>query len=141
MKAFLIQLGVQFRGDMRDKGVLMVYYLVPLAFYLVMGSIMKALEMESGAPLTLSITVFAMSMSAYLGMPQSLVKAREQGVLEAYRAAGGEVTEVELEGVGHSPHLERPAEFRRALLERIGYIGRPADPAPPTEAIILSSSD
>ncbi len=88
MKAFLIHLMVQFRGDLRDKGVLMVYYLVPLAFYLVMGSIMKALEMESGAPLTLSITVFALSMSAYLGMPQSLVKAREQGVLEAYRAAG-----------------------------------------------------
>ena len=88
MKAFFIQLGVQFRGDLRDKGILMVYYLVPLAFYLVMGSIMKALEMETGAPLTLSITVFAMSMSAYLGMPQSLVKAREQGVLEAYRAAG-----------------------------------------------------
>ena len=59
----------------------------------------------------------------------------------AYRAAGGEVTEVSLEGVGHSPHLERPAEFRRALLEVIGYIGRPAYPAPPTETIILSSSD
>ena len=42
---------------------------------------------------------------------------------------------------GHAPHLERPAQFRRALLENIGYIGRPADPAPPTEAIILSSSD
>jgi ABC-2 type transport system permease protein len=27
-------------------------------------------------------------MSAYLGMPQSLVKARENGVLEAYRVAG-----------------------------------------------------
>lgn len=88
MRAFITQLSIQFRGDLRDKGVLMVYYLVPLAFYLVMGSIMKTLELESGSSLIMSITIFALSMSAYLGMPQSLVKARESGVLEAYRVAG-----------------------------------------------------
>jgi ABC-2 type transport system permease protein len=88
MKAFFVQLWIQFRGDLRDKGVLMVYYLVPLVFYAVMGSIMKSLEMEGDAPLSLSITIFALSMSAFLGMPQTLVKARESGVLDAYRAAG-----------------------------------------------------
>ncbi len=73
--------------------------------------------------------------------PAQPMVSQTRDVLDAYRAAGGEVTEVVLEGVGHSPHLERPALFRRALLEVIGYIGAPADPAPPTEAIILSSSD
>ena len=73
--------------------------------------------------------------------PAQPMVSQTRDVLDAYRAAGGEVTEVSLEGVGHSPHLERPAEFRRALLEVIGYIGRPAYPAPPTETIILSSSD
>jgi pimeloyl-ACP methyl ester carboxylesterase len=73
--------------------------------------------------------------------PAQPMVSQTRDVLDAYAAGGGEVTEVSLEGVGHSPHLERPAEFRRALLEVIGYIGRPADPAPPTEAIILSSSD
>lgn len=73
--------------------------------------------------------------------PAQPMVSQTRDVLDAYRAAGGEVTEVSLEGVGHSPHLERPAEFRRALLEVIGYIGRPAHPAPPTETIILSSSD
>lgn len=73
--------------------------------------------------------------------PAQPMITQTRDVLDAYRAAGGEVTEVTFEGVGHAPHLERPAEFRRALLEVIGYIGRPADPAPPTEAIILSSSD
>ncbi|MGB4777027.1 alpha/beta fold hydrolase [Microbacterium sp.] len=73
--------------------------------------------------------------------PAQEMVSQTRDVLDAYRAAGGEVTEVELQGVGHSPHLERPTEFRRALLEVIGYIGRPAYPAPPTEAIILSSSD
>lgn len=87
MKAFVTQLTIQFRGDLRDKSILMVYYLVPLAFYLVMASIMKTLETDSGSSLIISITIFALSMSTYLGMPQSLVKVRENGVLEAYRVA------------------------------------------------------
>jgi pimeloyl-ACP methyl ester carboxylesterase len=72
--------------------------------------------------------------------PQPMV-SQTRDVLDAYRAGGGEVTEVTLEGVGHSPHLERPAEFRQALLTAIGYVGRPQHPAPPTEAIILKSED
>ncbi len=67
--------------------------------------------------------------------------SQTRDVLDAYTAAGGEVTEITLEDTGHSPHLERPAEFRRALLEVIGYVGHPHDPAPPTEAIILKSAD
>lgn len=88
MNAFISGLYIQFLGDMRDKGVLMVYYLVPLLFYLVMGSILKLPGLESGSTLITSITIFAMSMSAFLGMPQTLAKARENGVLNAYRVAG-----------------------------------------------------
>ncbi|MDT0180538.1 alpha/beta hydrolase [Microbacterium sp. ARD31] len=73
--------------------------------------------------------------------PAQEMVSQTRDVLEAYRAAGGSVTEVALEGVGHSPHLERPAEFRHALLELIGYIGHAQNPAPPTEAIILRSAD
>ncbi len=73
--------------------------------------------------------------------PAQEMVSQTRDVLDAYRARGGAVTELVLDGVGHSPHLERPAEFRHALLEVIGYVGRPADPAPPTEAIILKSAD
>ena len=73
--------------------------------------------------------------------PAQEMVSQTRDVLGRYAAAGGEVAEVSLEGVGHSPHLERPAEFRHALLEGIGYVGHPHDPAPPTEAIILRSSD
>ena len=88
MKAFSSQLYIQFRGDLRDKGVLMVYYLVPLAFYFIMGSIFTLPEISMGNSVITSITIFAISMSSYLGMPQSLVKARENGILQAYRVAG-----------------------------------------------------
>lgn len=73
--------------------------------------------------------------------PAQPMVSQTRDVLGAYAAAGGDVTEVALEGVGHSAHLERPAEFRQALLARIGYVGTPSDPAPPTEAIILKSAD
>lgn len=61
--------------------------------------------------------------------------------LAAYTRAGGDVTEVALEGVDGVPHQERPSAFRRALLERTGYLGHHQDPAPPTEAIIIPSSN
>lgn len=51
--------------------------------------------------------------------PAQPMKSQTRDVLEAYEAAGGSVTELELRGVGHSPHLEQPAEFLRALLSHI----------------------
>ena len=72
--------------------------------------------------------------------PQEMV-SQTRDVLARYADGGGEVVELDLEDVGHTPHLERPAEFRHALLEVIGYVGHPSNPAPPTEAIILRSSD
>ena len=73
--------------------------------------------------------------------PAQPMVTQTRDVLGAYAAAGGEVVELALEGIGHTPHLESPAKFRHALLAAIGYIGRPADPAPPTEAIVIASSD
>lgn len=45
--------------------------------------------------------------------PAQPMVSQTRDVLEAYRASGGQVTEVALPGVGHSPHLEAPEEFRR----------------------------
>ena len=39
-----------------------------------------------------------------------------RAVLDRYAAAGGTYREVVLPGCGHSPHLERPAEFVAELL-------------------------
>ncbi|GAA5026009.1 alpha/beta fold hydrolase [Microbacterium fluvii] len=73
--------------------------------------------------------------------PAQPMVSQTRDVLAAYASAGGEVTEVPLEGAGHSAHLERPVEFRHALLQVIGYIGQSPTVAPPTETIILRASD
>jgi pimeloyl-ACP methyl ester carboxylesterase len=41
--------------------------------------------------------------------------AQTRRVLDRYRDAGGDCEEVVVQGAGHSPHVERPEEFRRAL--------------------------
>ena len=50
--------------------------------------------------------------------PQPMIQ-QTRAVLARYHAAGGAVNELELENCGHSPHLEYPAEFQRALLANI----------------------
>lgn len=52
--------------------------------------------------------------------PAQEMVSQTRDVLAAYRAGGGAVTELEWEGVGHSPHLERPEEFCAALAKHVG---------------------
>ncbi|MFE9657633.1 alpha/beta fold hydrolase [Micromonospora sp. NPDC006431] len=51
--------------------------------------------------------------------PQPMV-GQTRAVLDRYAAAGGTYREVVLPGCGHSPHLERPAEFVAELLTLVG---------------------
>lgn len=47
--------------------------------------------------------------------PAQPMVSQTRSVLERYRDAGGSFREVAFDGVGHSPHLERPAEFDAEL--------------------------
>ncbi|SRR5690606_38019072 len=50
--------------------------------------------------------------------PQPMVGQTRQ-VLERYREAGGAYEELVFEGVGHTPYLERPAEFMAAFVAHL----------------------
>ncbi|WP_073790946.1 alpha/beta fold hydrolase [Streptomyces sp. CB01580] len=51
------------------------------------------------------------------GTPAQPMVAQTRHVLDRYAAAGGTVREVAVADAGHAVHLERPKEFREALLE------------------------
>jgi pimeloyl-ACP methyl ester carboxylesterase len=51
--------------------------------------------------------------------PAQPMKQQTREVLGRYRDAGGRVTELALDDCGHAPHLDRPEEFRAALLAHI----------------------
>ncbi|NUO56314.1 MAG: alpha/beta hydrolase [Hamadaea sp.] len=50
--------------------------------------------------------------------PQPMVRQTRE-VLDRYAAAGGSYREFTFEGVGHSPHIERPEEFAAILREHV----------------------
>ena len=49
--------------------------------------------------------------------PPQPMNAQTRDVLDAYADDGGQYTEEVFEGVGHSPHVERPERFRSLLVE------------------------
>ncbi len=51
--------------------------------------------------------------------PQPMI-GQVRAVLDRYAAAGGRYTELVMTDVGHSPHIEKPAEWLAAFLEHVG---------------------
>ena len=54
--------------------------------------------------------------------PPQPIRAQVEHALTQYEQAGGGVTRLILPDVGHTPYLERPAEFRRALLAHLNLV-------------------
>lgn len=88
MKALITQLKIQFVMDFREKGILLTFYLVPLVFFVVMGAVFSSINPGAKLTLSASMSIFAMTMGAVLGMPAPMVKMREAGVLRAYKVNG-----------------------------------------------------
>jgi len=88
MNAFFKHLWIQFKIDVRERGTLMTYYLVPLIFYFVMGAVFSSVNPLAKQTLTATMVIFAVTMGAVLGIPVPIVKMREYGVLRAYRVCG-----------------------------------------------------
>lgn len=74
--------------DIRERGTLMTYYLVPLVFYFVMGAVFSSINPLAKQTLAATMVIFAVTMGAVLGIPVPIVKMRESGVLRAYRVYG-----------------------------------------------------
>jgi pimeloyl-ACP methyl ester carboxylesterase len=52
--------------------------------------------------------------------PSQPMVSQTRAVLDDYAAGGGTYREEVLRGCGHTPHVERPREFRNLLLQFIG---------------------
>lgn len=88
MKAFLFHLNYEFRATLRDKSLLLMTYLFPLFFFVMMGLLMtKAFPAFTETMIPAMILVAVMS-GMLLGMPSPLLSARETGILRSYKING-----------------------------------------------------
>jgi ABC-2 type transport system permease protein len=85
MTAFLTHFSFEFRTGIRNKQLLLMNYLFPLGFFLMMGFVMVGINplfLESMIP---GMVIFGVLAATLLGIPTPLVDARENGIFRSYK--------------------------------------------------------
>ncbi|MEG0275578.1 MAG: ABC transporter permease [Coprobacillus sp.] len=85
MKAFLYSFILQWKLDIRDKGVFITYYAVPLAFFLIMGNIFSSVLPNAKETLIPSMTIFGVTMGTIVGSPIMLVDVYGSEIKKSYQ--------------------------------------------------------
>lgn len=88
MSGFLYGAALQWKLDLRSRTMLISCYAVPLAFFAIMGGIFTSVMPETVDTLIPSMTVFAVSMGALIGLPPSLAEIYRSDIKNAYQANG-----------------------------------------------------
>ncbi len=88
MNAFLHHFAFEFRTGIRNKQLLLLNYLFPLGFYLMMGFIMPGINPPFRQTLLPAMVIFAILSATFLGIPDPLVTARENGIFRSYKING-----------------------------------------------------
>ena len=88
MNAFIHHFTFEFRSGIRNKQLLLMNYLFPLGFYLMMGFIMPSINPPFRDVIIPAMVVFTILAATLLGIPDPLVNARENGVFRSYKING-----------------------------------------------------
>ena len=88
MTVFINHFSFEFRTGIRNKQLLLMNYLFPLGFYLMMGFIMPAINPLFRPVIIPAMVVFAILAATMLGIPDPLVNARENGIFRSYKING-----------------------------------------------------
>jgi ABC-2 type transport system permease protein len=87
MNAFIYSVGLQWKLDLRNKGILVTYYIVPLVFFGFMGAIFSSINPQSKDTIIQSMSIFSVTMGAILGSPIPIVALYGSEVKKAYKAS------------------------------------------------------
>lgn len=88
MGAFLYGVLVQWKLDLRNKGILLTYYVVPLVFFGFMGGIFTSITPDAKDTLIQSMSIFGITMGAILGAPIPISETYGSELKKAYQIGG-----------------------------------------------------
>ncbi len=88
MSAFINHFSFEFRTGIRNKTLLLMNYLFPIGFFLMMGFVMTGINPLFLETMTPGMIIFAVLAAALLGIPDQLVTARESGIFRSYKING-----------------------------------------------------
>ena len=88
MKAFGYTLYLKTKLDFKSSDILITNYLVPLIFFGVMGVVFTSIMPESKETLISSMTIFAVTMGALIGIPASVAEYFKNDLRKSFRSAG-----------------------------------------------------
>lgn len=84
MSAFLYGIKLQWKLDLRNKGIILTYYIVPIVFFAFMGGIFTSIDPNAYKTLIPSMTAFGVTMGAILGSPTPLVEHFNSDIKKSY---------------------------------------------------------
>jgi len=88
MNAFAYHFGFDFRVGIRNKALMLMNYLFPLGCYVMFGALLGSINPGFLATIVPAMSAFAVLSGALLGMPDTLVSAREAGIFRSYKING-----------------------------------------------------
>lgn len=88
MTAFLHHFMYDFRTGLRDKTLLMMNYLFPLGFYILMGLLMTSLNPTFTPTMIPAMILVAMMACTLLGLPNPIIDSREAGIYRSFKING-----------------------------------------------------
>lgn len=91
ISAWIHHLQFEFKSIFRDKSLLLMFYLFPLAFFFMIAFIMPSVFPDFEKVMVPGMIVFSVMVTSLLGLPNMLVLAREKGIYRSYKIYGVDV--------------------------------------------------
>jgi ABC-2 type transport system permease protein len=88
MKGFVYHAVYDFKTGLRDKTLMLMNYLFPLGFFLLVGTFMTKINPFFAEIMVPGMLLFALMSSSLLSLPGTLVTSRESGVYRSFRVHG-----------------------------------------------------
>lgn len=85
MSAFIYEVILHWKLNLRSKEILVHFYVVPLLFYVFIGSIFTAIDSNAYKTIISVMTVFGISMGGLLGSPYPLVEFYGSDIKKSYQ--------------------------------------------------------